>query len=163
MKNMTKIFLSIVLILILPAMIYGQELEKAVHIDVEGIEPGARITYSEFVSRFGKPDSYKKYESEFGLSERYTVGKNKFYCEENGILYNFRLHDNRFRALTTYMDGGVRVGDPFSKLDFLKPDLVRQYDDGSAQYVLFEKISDDKLIVFVKDSIILSMVFNYPL
>lgn len=53
MKNMTKIFLSIVLILILPAMIYGQELEKAVHIDVEGIEPGARITYSEFVSRFG--------------------------------------------------------------------------------------------------------------
>ena len=89
MKNMTKIFLSIVLILILPAMIYGQELEKAVHIDVEGIEPGARITYSEFVSRFGKPDSYKKYESEFGLSERYIVGKNKFSCEENGILYNF--------------------------------------------------------------------------
>lgn len=78
MKNMTKIFLSIVLILILPAMIYGQELEKAVHIDVEGIEPGARITYSEFVSRFGKPDSYKKYESEFGLSERYTVGKTSF-------------------------------------------------------------------------------------
>lgn len=61
------------------------------------------------------------------------------------------------------MDGGVRVGDPFSKLDFLNPDLVRQYDDGSAQYVLFEKISDDKLIVFVKDGIILSMVFNYPL
>ncbi len=163
MKNMTKIFLSIVLILILPAMIYGQELEKAVHIDVEGIEPGARITYSEFVSRFGKPDSYKKYESEFGLSERYIVGKNKFSCEENGILYNFRLHDNRFRALTTYMDGGVRVGDPFSKLDFLKPDLVRKYDDGSAQYVLFEKISDYKLIVFVKDSIIISIVFNAPL
>lgn len=163
MKNMTKIFLSIVLILVLPAMIYGQGPEKAVHIDVEGIEPGTKITYSEFVSRFGKPDSYKKYESEFGLSERYIVGKNKFSCEENGILYNFRLHDNRFRALTTYMDGGVRVGDPFSKLDFLKPDLVRKYDDGSAQYVLFEKISDDKLIVFVKDGIILSMVFNYPL
>lgn len=81
MKNLTKIFLSIAIILVLPAMIYGQEPEKAVHIDVEGIEPGARITYSEFVSRFGKPDSYKKYESEFGLSERYTVGKNKFYCE----------------------------------------------------------------------------------
>lgn len=163
MKTPSKIFLSIALILILPAMIYGQGPEKAVHIDVEGIEPGARITYSEFVTRFGKPDSYKKYESELGLSERYTVGKNKFYCEENGILYNFRLHDNRFRALTTYMDGGVRVGDPFSKLDFLKPDLVRQYDDGSAQYVLFEKISDDKLIVFVKDGIILSIIFNYPL
>ena len=163
MKNLTKIFLSIVLILVLPAMIYGQGPEKAVHIDVEGIEPGTKITYSEFEGRFGKPDSYKKYESEFGLSERYTVGNNKFSCEENGILYNFRLHDNRFRALTTYMDGGVRVGDPFSKLDFLKPDLVKKYDDGSAQYVLFEKISDDKLIVFVKDSIILSIIFNYPI
>lgn len=75
MKTPTKIFLSIALILILPAMIYGQGPEKAVHIDVEGIEPGARITYSEFVTRFGKPDSYKKYESEFGLSERYTVGE----------------------------------------------------------------------------------------
>ena len=61
------------------------------------------------------------------------------------------------------MDGGVRVGDPFSKLDFLKPDLVRKYDDGSAQHVLFEKISDYKLIVFVKDSIIISIVFNAPL
>lgn len=60
MKNLTKIFLSIVLILVLPAMIYGQGPEKAVHIDVEGIEPGTKITYSEFVSRFGKPDSYKK-------------------------------------------------------------------------------------------------------
>lgn len=58
MKNLTKIFLSIVLILVLPAMIYGQGPEKAVHIDVEGIEPGTKITYSEFVSRFGKPDSY---------------------------------------------------------------------------------------------------------
>ncbi len=53
MKNLTKIFLSIVLILVLPAMIYGQGPEKAVHIDVEGIEPGTKITYSEFVSRFG--------------------------------------------------------------------------------------------------------------
>lgn len=78
MKNLTKIFLSIVLILVLPAMIYGQGPEKAVHIDVEGIEPGTKITYSEFVSRFGKPDSYRKYESEFGLSERYIVGKTSF-------------------------------------------------------------------------------------
>lgn len=42
MKNLTKIFLSIVLILVLPAMIYGQGTEKAVHIDVEGFEPGTK-------------------------------------------------------------------------------------------------------------------------
>ena len=67
MKNQTKIFLSIVLILVLPAMIYGQGPEKAVHIDVEGIEPGTKITYSEFVSRFGKPDSYKNTNRNLGF------------------------------------------------------------------------------------------------
>lgn len=42
-------------------------------IDVEEIKPGMTISYSDFVKKFGKPDKYRSYDSDFGISENYEI------------------------------------------------------------------------------------------
>ncbi len=155
--------LLIAMLCFLPTFLSAQEITVPVHVDVEGLEPGiSKITYAEFVAKFGKPDKYEKYESEFGMTEIYDIGGNHFHCEENGVLYNFRVKDNSLRVLTTYIKGGIRVGDEFNKLNFLKPKLVKTYPDGLSQYSIFEDISDDKLVIFVEGGKIVSMIYTYP-
>ena len=140
----------------------AQENTPPAVIDVEGIEPGMTISYSDFVKKFGKPDKYRSYDSDYGVSEDYEIHGCEFHCEENGILYNFYIEDSRYRILTHYFKDGVRIGDDFSVLDALEPDFVRKFTDGAIQYVLFKKISECVLYVNVKQGKIESVFFNLP-
>ena len=158
MKKLLLLFWTI----LLSPMLISQENPEIIHIDIEGFEPGMTMTYNDFVVKFGKPDIYRSYETEFGLDEEYEIGDNLFHFEENGVFHNFSIGDNKFRVLTYYIKEGVRVGDEFSKLDRFKPRFESDCDNGLSQYVLFDKISDDKLIVFVKNEKIISMIYNYP-
>ena len=55
---------------------------RAKSIDVEGVKIGQKMTYDQFVAKFGKPDRYKQDKSEGDgysyLDEYYWVGKNSF-------------------------------------------------------------------------------------
>ena len=67
---------------------------RAKSIDVEGVKTGQKMTYDQFVAKFGKPDRYKQDKSEGDgysyLDEYYWVGKNSFsFIREFNIkLYN---------------------------------------------------------------------------
>ena len=158
MKRFLICFVSMLLALVMSA----QENTPPAIIDVEGIEPGMTISYSDFVKKFGKPDKYRSYDSDFGISENYEIYGCYFHCEENGMLCNFSIKDSRYRVLTHYFKNGVRVGDDFSVLDALEPTFVRKLKDGTTQYVLFKKVSDDLLYVNVEHGKIISMFYDYP-
>jgi hypothetical protein len=76
-----------------------------------------------------------------GYYEIYTIGKNEFRLYENGKFQDFTLEDNRFGALTDYIDGGLGVGDRLSRLDNFKYGKPVQrgetYEDGSQTFLIF--------------------------
>ena len=88
---------------------------RAKSIDVEGMKIGHKMTYDQFVAKFGKPDRYEQKDvGESGcpsIAEYYDVGGNFFSCRNNGVFGTFVLDDNRYAALTLWIPGGIRVGD----------------------------------------------------
>jgi hypothetical protein len=123
------------------------------------------MTYAQVVAKFGKPDLYHKVNDEFGISEDYVYGNNnRLHFEETGKFKNFVITESRFAVLTLDIDGGIRVGDPLSKLDnfkYGKPQYVRTDEDGGEIYLLYPKC-DDNVYLVVRDSIIVTIFYYYP-
>ncbi|MCI1640306.1 MAG: hypothetical protein LKI42_03400 [Bacteroidales bacterium] len=131
--------------------------------DVDGMRVDQKMTYAQVVAKFGKPDRYLKRYDEFGLTEEYFYGKTWFHFEETGKFKNFVIKDRRFAALALDIDGGIRVGDPLSKLDnfkYGKPQYVRTDDDGEL-YLLYPKC-DDNVYLVIRDGIIVTIFYYYP-
>ena len=127
-----------------------------------GLHIGQKADSARVVSIFGKPDRYKKFDNEYGISETYYFGSNRLHFECNGCFLDFRLDDNRFAALIDTIEGGVRVGDPISKLDNYvtgKPELIEKVD-GFDVYAINKDLCDITRF-FVKNGIINIIVFSY--
>ena len=92
---------------------------RAKSIDVEGVKIDQKMTYDQFVAKFGKPTEYTQSDSDSGeegtptLDEYYRVGKDVFYFRNNGNFCGFSIKDKRLSVLTLWISGGVRVGDLF--------------------------------------------------
>ncbi|MCI1640304.1 MAG: hypothetical protein LKI42_03390 [Bacteroidales bacterium] len=131
--------------------------------DVDGMCVDQKMTYAQVVAKFGKPDTYQKQYDEFGLSEDYYYGKTWFHFEETGKLKDFVIKDRRFAALTLDIDGGIRVGDPLSKLDnfkYGKPQYINTDEEGE-NYLIYPK-HDDHVYLIVKKGIIIKIYYSYP-
>ena len=131
-------------------------------LDVCGVEIGQKLPHSEFVAKFGKPDRYRSYETEFGLDEDYYYGQNWFHCSGGGYITNYSLQDSRFAALTKDIEGGIRVKDEFKKMLSYKYGEMRYREtdnDGNEVYALY---SDIPFIMLVKNGIIVSIICDYP-
>lgn len=130
--------------------------------DVCGIELGQKLPHSEFVAKFGTPDKYRSYETEFGLDEEYDYGHDNFHCEEGGHISRYSLFDSRFAVLTKYLEGGIRVGDNLEKMSAYKHGKMcyqKTYDDGREEYMLSE--TDETFILVVKNYVIVSIHCAY--
>lgn len=145
---------------------------RAKSIDVEGVKIDQKMTYGQFVAKFGKPDRYKQDKSEGDgysyLDEYYWVGKNSFSFINNGTFNEFFLMDDRFAALTLWIPGGIRVGDKLSSLDnfkYGKPKVASWLEpkDGFITYTLFYDYLDDLVFLSVKDGIICSISYSDPI
>ena len=157
--------ITIVSILLLASAVFANA-QKAYDgcADVKGISRDTKCNYAKFVSVFGVPEYYKKVgEPEDGdeMTEVYRFGKSYFVFQNNGELRSFALENNRFPALTNYIEGGIRVGDKFSKLDkfeYGKPVFKDKLEDGTSVYVLWED-SYDQVYISVKNGIIELIVY----
>ena len=145
---------------------------RAKSIDVEGVKIDQKMTYDQFVAKFGKPDRYKQDKSEGDgysyLDEYYWVGKNSFSFINNGTFNEFFLMDDRFAALTLWIPGGIHVGDKLSSLDnfkYGKPKVASWLEpkDGFVTYTLFYDYLDDLVFLSVKDGIICSISYSDPI
>ena len=89
--------------------------------DIEGVAIGTAMTKNEVIAKFGESDQYSDSDAgDLCIDER-------SHYEENLLIFNnsefigFAVSDNRWRILTNDINGGVRVGDQFSKIEILKP------------------------------------------
>uniref|UniRef100_UPI004025C43F hypothetical protein n=1 Tax=Candidatus Cryptobacteroides bacterium TaxID=3085639 RepID=UPI004025C43F len=70
-------------------------------LDVEGVKIGQKMTYGQFVAKFGKPTEYTQSDSDSGedgtptIDEYYRVGKDVFYFRNNGNFCGFSIKDKR--------------------------------------------------------------------
>ena len=130
--------------------------------DVCGIELGQKLPHSEFVAKFGTPDSYQAYETEFGLDEDYYYGQNWFHCSGGGYITNYSLHDSRFAVLTKDIKGGIRVNDEFKKMSSYKyGKMYYQETDSKGNDVYMLSDTEDPFIMVVKNGIIVSIHCDY--
>lgn len=170
--------LSCVLVVCMPALLNATNCEQNFYdefrvksIDVAGVKIGQRVTYDQFVLKFGKPDRYEQNDiGEPGcpsIAEYYDVGENFFSFRNNGVFSTFVLDDNRYAALTLWIPGGIRVGDNLSCLDnfkYGKPKLASWLEpkDGFITYILFYDYLDDLVYLSVKAGIVCSISYSDP-
>ena len=160
------------LLVLLSATINAQnfwEDYKANGIDVDGVKIGQVMNYGQFVAKFGKPDKYLKNDIGDGdepcWGEYYRIENNTFYFRGNAGFNDFVLCDNKFAALTSWIPGGIRVGDKLSKLDNFKygKPIVASWlkpENGFVKYVLFYNYLDDLVFFAVKDGIICRIIYS---
>ena len=143
-------------------------------IDVEGMKIGQKMTYDQFVAKFGKPTEYTQSDSDSGedgtptIDEYYRVGKDVFYFRNNGNFCGFSIKDKRLSVLTLWISGGVRVGDKLSSLDnfkYGKPKVASWLEpkDGVVKYTLFYNYLDGLVFLSVKNGIICSISYSDPI
>lgn len=134
-------------------------------VDVEGLEIFDELDYDGFVMKFGKPDTYKKEvgQTEIWYEEYYSIGKDRFTFGNAGHFREFYLEEKKYAALTLTVNGGVRVGDPLSKLDdyeYGKPKFYKKMEkEGTLLYTLFD-YSESWLIIEVLNGKIVSMSYS---
>ncbi|HBH08449.1 MAG TPA: hypothetical protein DDX40_03495 [Rikenellaceae bacterium] len=138
-------------------------------IDVEGVKVEQKMNYDQFVAKFGKPDEYIKQEGteEMCFDEHYRIGHCYLDFRNDGIFSSFTLGDSHFAALTSWIPGGIRVGDKLSKLDNFKygKPIVASWikpRNGFVEYALFYNYLDDIVYLTVKDGIIFRISYSAP-
>lgn len=136
-------------------------------IDVEGVRIEQRMSYAQFVAKFGKPDEYVKQEGteEMCFDEHYRIGHCWLDFRNDGIFSSFSLGDRQLAALTLWIPGGIRVGDKLSRLDSFKygKPIVASWlkpRNGYVEYVLFHGYLDDLVFLTVKDGIVYRISFS---
>ena len=141
-------------------------------LDVEGMKIGHKMTYDQFVAKFGIPDRYEQNElgeaCESSVDEYYKVGQDVFYFQDNGTFSGFSINENKFSALTLWVSGGIRVGDKLSKLDnfkYGKPKVASwlKPENGFVEYVLFYNFLDAFVYLSVKDGVIHNIRYSDPI
>ena len=145
---------------------------RAKSIDVEGMKIGQKMTYDQFVAKFGKPTEYTQSDSgetcESSVDEYYKVGQDVFYFQDNGTFSGFSINGNKLSALTLWISGGICVGDKLSKLDnfkYGKPKVASwlKPENGFVEYAIFYNQLDAFVYLSVKDGIIHNIRYSDPI
>lgn len=130
--------------------------------DVEGVDIHQKMTKSQIVEKFGQPTSYETYESDDGTLEEifyYGQDANEIYFT-GGKLSGFSIDDDSFVVLTKSVTGGVKVGDPLSKVSSLNPEVATWRS--SKNNIYYISILDTNVFFVVSDGKITNINFSLP-
>ena len=127
--------------------------------DVNGVEIGSTLTKSQILSAFGKPDDYKLYDNgEDGKGESFFYGESRIHFN-NGVFDEFYLCTPGFVAFTNHIEGGLKIGDPLSKLDDFK--YGKPICQRVGIYHLFAG-SDNPVTLIVNKGVIIGILYHDP-
>ena len=125
--------------------------------DINGVELYDELTHAQVLEMFGEPTKYhENIYPEDGVERWYYYGENYLYFM-NDVLGEFTIADSSYTSLEEYFEGGLRVGDPFSRLDGFEQGRLEKYPRLSDCYHLYIGMSDIWLTLYVEDGIIVSM------
>lgn len=131
---------------IITCLAYGLNLSAQ---DVSGVEILSHMTKEQVILHFGKPDRYSRedYSDIDGIYEWYHYGTD-YLLFINQELHVFQVSSSRWPVLLNLIEGGVRIGDSFSKMEKLNPQIVDWVKGSDKYYVPFE---DFPLLITVHD------------
>ena len=127
--------------------------------DINGVELYDEMTHAQVLEMFGEPTKYEEYDDQYeGFSRWYYYGENYLHFRD-AVLEEFAIFDSSYTTLEEYFERGLRVGDPFSRLDGFKHGRVEWIDifPDSCSYRLYVGMSDNYLTLEVSDGIIVSI------
>ena len=114
------------------------------------------MTHAQVLEMFGEPTKYEEYDDQYeGVSRWYYYGENYLHFRDD-VLEEFAIYESSYTTLEEYFEGGLRVGDPFSRLDEFKHGRVEQIVRGMS-YRLYVGMNDNYLTLIVRDGIIVSI------
>ena len=124
--------------------------------DINGVELYDELTHAQVLEMFGEPTKYhENIYPEDGVERWYYYGENYLYFRDD-VLEEFAIYESSYTTLEEYFEGGLRVGDPFSRLDEFKHGRVEQIVRGMS-YRLYVGMNDNYLTLIVRDGIIVSI------
>lgn len=125
--------------------------------DINGVELYDELTHAQVLEMFGEPTKYhENIYPEDGVERWYYYGENYLYFK-NDALEEFTISDSSYTTLEEYFEGGLKVGDPFSRLDGFEHGRLEKYPRLPDCYHLYIGMSDNWLTLYIEDGIIVSM------
>ena len=131
--------------------------------DVERVAIDSFMTKVQVVEKFGEPEEYtleNSYMDEEAKYEIYYYGHGEWLEFVNGRLHSFCVKTPRWSVLVYKIEGGVRVGDPFSKLSPLNPQLASWIKDNTDSKTYYIPSGDFPILIDVKEGKIKSVYFE---
>lgn len=148
LNDMKQCFLSVLSVLMVAVSLSAQ--------DINGVSLYDELTHAEVLEMFGEPTKYEEYDDQYeGFSRWYYYGENYLHFRDD-VLEEFAIYESSYTTLEEYFEGGLRVGDPFSRLDEFKHGRVEQIVRGMS-YRLYVGMNDNYLTLIVRDGIIVSI------
>ncbi len=131
MKTLVKI-VFLATIIFLPFCGFSQILgyTQATDMDVNGIFIGGKYTKAQVIAKWGTPTEYWSGTSENGLIEEYYYSTTTFRFSENGVFETFGIGTSNFSVYTA-KSGGIKVGDPISRISAIGLGTPVLQNDGS--------------------------------
>lgn len=124
--------------------------------DINGVSLYDELTHAEVLKMFGEPTKYEEFDDQYeGFSRWYYYGENYLHFRDD-VLEEFAIYESSYTTLEEYFEGGLRVGDPFSRLDGFKHGRVEQIVRGMS-YRLYVGMNDNYLTLIVSDGTIVSI------
>ena len=142
------------------AMISAQEVDMMLYNrDVNGVETGTILTREMVIAEFGEPSGYEEQDSgDNGIDKYYYYGDNYIHTNDD-VFDEFAIRDNAWSAFTNHIEGGVKVGDPLSKLDTFK--YGKPIKKKETRYRLFYT-SDNPVDIYVEEGVIVGITYHDP-
>lgn len=129
----SKIVLLALLIIGFANISEGQE--KGYPLDLDKLILYKVYQKDSVIAKLGQPDKYSSNKSEFGLNEEYYFGENMLHFSEDGVFSGFALLDRRFAIFSSFVPGGIRVGDQVSKFQQMNFGRLETRDEHSYAFM----------------------------
>ncbi len=127
-------------------------------IAVNGVKTHTKMTKSEVIAKFGKPDKYLYQDSgDNGVNEWYHYGETHFVFKDECFI-EFTVCDKKFSVTLGGLDSDITVGDKFSVLSPLNLIEMDWYEKD--WYCVY--YNDVKVSFEVKDGIITCIDYYLP-
>lgn len=102
--------------------------------DVEGVDLCTKMTKDQVIQKFGQPEEYEfrySHMDEEAKYELYYYGNGDCLVFINEYLHEFYIKTDRWTVLMYMIEGGIQIGDPFSKLVSLNPKVAEWINDST--------------------------------
>lgn len=151
----SRIFVLIVIMLGFANISEGQE--KGYPLDLDKLILYKVYQKDSVIAKLGQPDKYSSNKSEFGLNEEYYFGENMLHFSEDGVFSGFALLDRRFAIFSSFVPGGIRVGDPVSKFQQMSLGKLETRDENTYAFMDNPK-NDTPLIIHHSNGVITKLL-----